>query len=72
MPLTKAQRLRQRENRRQKRFKEKLEHGGLLPVRNGHGTVDLTAHNASRLLRGEPEDNLIISNGNNYLYQAKR
>jgi hypothetical protein len=32
---------------------------------NDHGIVDLTAHNASRLLLGEPEENLMISNGNN-------
>ena len=45
---------RKREWRRRKRLEAKLQNGPPLPIKNGYGVMDLTAYNASRLLRGEP------------------
>ena len=44
-----------KEWRRRKRLEAKLQNGPPLPIRNGYGVMDLTAYNASRLLRVEPE-----------------
>ena len=46
---------RKKEWRRRKRLEARLQNGPPLSVKNGYGVVDLTAYNASRLLRGEPE-----------------
>ena len=51
---------RKKEWRRRKRLDEKrieaiLKTGPALDIKNGCGVVDLTAYNASRLLRDEPE-----------------
>jgi len=46
---------RKKEWRRRKRLEAKLQNGPPLPIKNGLGVVDITAYNASRLLRKEPE-----------------
>ncbi len=52
-PLSKKQR--KKEWRRRNRLEAKLKNGPPLPIKNGYGVMDLTAYNASRLLRKEPD-----------------
>ena len=46
---------RKKEWRQRKRLEAKLKNGPPLSIKNGYGVMDLTAYNASRLIRGEPE-----------------
>jgi hypothetical protein len=53
---------RKKEWRQRKRLADKLRTGPPLSIKNGYGVVDLTAYNATRLIREEPEK-VIFSRG---------